>query len=270
MTGALVKSTVLHAAALLLAWFGVPSLFEDPPLAPTVVTVAMVPVAPERNLPPEPVAETPPPEPAAVPDSPRPSNKPPAPAREAAVVPVPTRLLDQTARPKRKPPPPRAAPRALAEETPPAPDPLDFEQALEQLAENAPPPAADPSPPAADPLERLLARADTPFRLDARLSMAEIDAIRSQIQRNWSVPAGAEDAHEMTVTLHLQLAPDGTVYHVEVVERARMRRDSFFRTMAESAVRAVQLTGRIRGLSSDSYQKWRDINIRFNPRDMFR
>jgi len=101
------------------------------------------------------------------------------------------------------------------------------------------------------------------------LSMTEIDSIRAQIHRNWNLPAGARDAQTMTVTLRIQLARDGTVRSVEVVDAARMQEDPFFRTMAESAVRAVNRTGQIKNLSPDNYSLWRDIAVRFDPREMF-
>jgi len=118
-------------------------------------------------------------------------------------------------------------------------------------------------------IDRLLAAADTTFRADSPLSMTEIDSIRAQIQRNWTVPAGAQDAQMMIVKLRIQLGPDGSVRRVDIVEKDRMSAEPFFRTMAESAVRAVKRTGQIENLSPDKYHLWRDITVKFDPRDMF-
>ena len=116
----------------------------------------------------------------------------------------------------------------------------------------------------------MLARDDTPRRLDAPLSQTVIDDIKWQIQRNWSsVPTGAEDAHEVIVILRLQLGPDGAVRKVTVVDKARMAGDAVFRAMAESAVRAVWKTKRIERLPPDTYAQWHDIKLTFNPEDMF-
>ncbi len=309
MTGAVFKSALWHIAAILFAWAGLPILADDPPPGDPVIIVEMVSIAEMRNLPvatiappvspvevpPSPAAEpeaalttaaalpspvalpepapalpaVPEPEPAPAadpaPESPSIPSPPPRPAREAAPEPEReevARLPDSIDRPKRKPRPPQ----------------FDFDRALERiddiertLASREPeaPENERPREAAPDPVEHLLARADDPYRADTALTMTEIDAIRAQIQRNWAVPAGAESAHEMTVTLRLRLGIDGTVQSVEVVETARMERDSFFRTMAESAVRAVRRTARIDGLSADSYRLWRDIEMRFNPKDMF-
>lgn len=309
MFGAVVKSVAGHAVVIVLAWAGLPQLFADPPAAETVVVVQMVAVAERRNLPSaavappapgaEPVPETAPdadvaptevaaaapapprrreasepapaprapqapaPEAAARPEAapePLPATAPRRPPTPAATETAAVRLPDDVRRPSRKPrPPPR----------------MDFDRALERIediAEALPTPETrDQAPPAAeaDPIDRLLASQESRFRPDAALTMTEIDAIRTQIQRNWDVPVGAADAHEMIVTLRLRLGPDGTVQSVEVVEQARMGRDSFFRTMAESAVRAVKRTARIENLSASTYRTWRDIKVRFNPKDMF-
>ena len=153
---------------------------------------------------------------------------------------------------------------------------LDFEAALQSLDDLEPAPPTPEAETAAvaevpDLIEALLAEAPTPYRFDIPLSQTEVDAIRSQIQRHWNVPAGALGAHEMKVTLHLRLGRDGTVERVEVVEadRRRMLTDGFFRTMAESAVRAVHKTGQIKYLSPEKYEQWRDIKVTFDPKEMY-
>jgi len=159
----------------------------------------------------------------------------------------------------------------------PTPPPrLDFDAALQSLEEmepapRQPEPEPEAQPAAIDPIDQLLAEAETTYRSDIPLSQTEIDAIRSQIQRNWNVPAGARDAHEMRVTLRLQLRRDGTVERVDVDEsdRARMRTDTFYRSMAESAVRAVRKTGQIQYLSPEKYEQWRDIKLTFDPKEMY-
>ncbi len=331
MLGAAVKSAMGHTAAIVLAWTGLPSLFDDPQPTEAVVVVALAPVAERRNLPdaasetPPAPLEPPPPAPEAAPEPPArmaalappppaakpPPPPPPAPARPApapaappepsAAAPAPAplpplpaarpeaRLPDGVTAPKRKPRPPQPQRRAEPRPEPaPAPPRRDFERALEQIddletalaqrdqedeaAEPEAAPAADtPAPAPADPIDRLLAQARTPepYRPDERLGMTEIDSIRAQIQRQWAVPAGAEDAHEMVVTLRLQLAEDGAVRAVSVIEQTRMSADSFYRTMAESAVRAVRRAAPIQGLSPHNHALWRDITLRFNLRDMF-
>ncbi len=278
MLHAVIKSGLLHVVVMLLVYTGMPVLLSDPPPQETVTTAMFVPIAEARNLPnllpvvePEPEPEPEPPEPAPAEAAPPPPT-PPAPMPVVAPPPEPepepepelvevVRLPEAIVRPRPKPAsPPR----------------LDFEAALQSLddLEPAPPtPEAETAEAAEAPdlIEALLAEADTPYRFDIPLSQTEVDAIRSQIQRNWNVPAGALGAHEMKVTLRLQLGRDGTVERVEVVEadRRRMLTDGFFRTMAESAVRAVRRTGQIKYLSPEKYEQWRDIKVTFDPKEMY-
>ncbi|HEX9646867.1 MAG TPA: cell envelope integrity protein TolA [Alphaproteobacteria bacterium] len=305
MLRAAMRSGLLHIAVIVAAYVGLPHLLEEAPTAENVIVVDMVQVAEQRNLPNRMIEPEPQPEPEPEPvkqEAPKVEPPPPPPPPEAAEAPPPVPAPEPAAEPTPPPEPEIAAPAPAPEPTPepepeplaaeaaplPAeidrpirkpepPSPLDFEQALKSLeaAASEPPqprrePEPEPAPPAAaDPIETLLAAADTPFRRDAPLSMTEIDNIREQIRRNWNVPAGARDAQITEVTLRIQLAQDGTVRRVEVVDQERMRRDPFFRTMAESAVRAVNKTGRIVNLSPDKYHLWRDMVVTFDPKEMF-
>jgi outer membrane biosynthesis protein TonB len=102
------------------------------------------------------------------------------------------------------------------------------------------------------------------------LSLSEKDAIRSQIAKCWSVPAGAKDAHELIVTLDIQLAEDGSVLKVELAnsDKARYSRDTFFRAAADSAMRAVHLCSPLKDLPPDKFSTWRDMELTFDPKEM--
>lgn len=299
MLRALGNSIVLHFVVITAVYVGVPHLFEAPPLQETVTTATFVPIAEARNLPDiMPVVDEPEPEPepSEAPPPPRvedtpPPPPPPAPEPEIA---EPEPIVEPEPVAAVEPPPPLPEPMPeVAEPEPvevaalpqeiqrprdkPRPPPrLDFDAALQSLEEmepapRQPEPETEAPPEAVDPIEQLLAEADSPYRSDIPLSQTEIDTIRSQIQRNWNVPAGARDAHEMRVTLRLQLRRDGTVERVDVDEndRARMRTDPFYRSMAESAVRAVRKTERIQYLSPEKYEQWRDIRLTFDPKEMY-
>ena len=102
------------------------------------------------------------------------------------------------------------------------------------------------------------------------LSISELDAIRRQIERCWNVPAGAKDAQDMVVEIHVDMNPDRTVREFKVVNSARMNSDQYFRAMAESAVRAILRCGRDQPLQlpPDKYDTWRSFTLSFNPREM--
>lgn len=126
-------------------------------------------------------------------------------------------------------------------------------------------------------LERLAAKvADSepqkptpPSRIhDQALTMSEIDAIRYQIEKCWSVPAGARDAEELVVKIRVFLNPDGSLSQAPEIVESAQQGDSFYRTAAESARRAVQLCAPLKHLPPDKYQRWRELTLTFNPRQM--
>jgi hypothetical protein len=138
--------------------------------------------------------------------------------------------------------------------------PQDKPRSIAELVENAlkdrPQPQASPSPDRA---------------LDQPMTMSEIDAIRYQIQRCWSVPAGARDAGDLVVRLRVFLNPDGSLSRApEIVEggRAPSVGEEFYRAAAESARRAVQVCSPLKNLPPAKYEKWRELTLTFNPKDM--
>jgi hypothetical protein len=112
----------------------------------------------------------------------------------------------------------------------------------------------------------------TPTRVATQpLTLSEKDAIRVQIERCWSVPAGAKDAENLIVRIRIFLNPDGSLRgQPEIVDRARMEQpgEEYFRTAAESARRAVLKCTPLQQLPVTKYERWRDIELTFNPREM--
>ena len=101
----------------------------------------------------------------------------------------------------------------------------------------------------------------------ATLSQNEIDALRAQIQACWNPPAGALEAKELVVRVRLQLKQDGALS----AEPALLNRGSHpvFQIAAESAIRAIKRCQPYK-LPIAKYQIWRDVEVTFDPREMFR
>jgi hypothetical protein len=74
--------------------------------------------------------------------------------------------------------------------------------------------------------------------LAGQLRASELDMIRDQIARCWSVPAGARDAKDLVIEIKVVADPDGTVRQATIVDQGRLGSDPFFRAAAESARRA--------------------------------
>jgi hypothetical protein len=65
------------------------------------------------------------------------------------------------------------------------------------------------------------------------------DDLRAAIEKNWNIPLGLTHAEAYTVSLRLHLTPDGVVTQIDVLDD---QDDSDFRTLAESARRAILIT----------------------------
>ena len=99
-----------------------------------------------------------------------------------------------------------------------------------------------------------------------RLTQSEIDALRAQIQACWNPPVGAENAQDLVVRVRVQFRTDGTLS----AEPSLMNRGSspYFQVAAESAMRAVRRCQPYT-LPAAKYDIWRDVEVTFDPRDMF-
>lgn len=102
------------------------------------------------------------------------------------------------------------------------------------------------------------------------LALSEMDALKYQLAQCWNVPTGAMDAENLIVDIRVQVGPDRVVRAAEIVDQGRYNSDTFFRAAADSARRAM-FNPRCTPLAlpPDKYDLWKDILIRFNPKDMF-
>lgn len=292
MRRSVIWSAALHLLVVALAVIGLPRLWDTGPAtdAPVVVEVVRVDekttaeAPPKRELPvPEkPVEKAPPPEPPQA--KPRTAEPPPspkvaeAPEPKAEKVPVAPKPKPEKKAEKKKEEKPEAKkpvpPRTIAKARPrpkPLPPKEDFIQSvLRDVApdERAPTPrkAPEKTPPAPQPQPEKPATRQAP--VDAQVTTSEIDAIRHTIEQCWVVPAGARDAEGLVVSIRVWVNPDGRVREARILDQSRMYRDPYFRTAAESALRAV-LNPRCSPLPipPKKYDQFREIVLDFNPKD---
>lgn len=109
-------------------------------------------------------------------------------------------------------------------------------------------------------------------RLEA-LTISEKDLIANKIRGCWNVNAGVENAEKMIVELKAYVNKDGRISSVRILN---MKNDPVFRSMAESAKRAIYVCD---GLGAESpfkilstkhpenYSSWKEIYLRMNPID---
>lgn len=101
----------------------------------------------------------------------------------------------------------------------------------------------------------------------ATLSQSEIDALRAQIQACWNPPAGTLEAKELIVRVRLQLRQDGSLSADPML--LNRGNHPIFQIAAESALRAIKRCQPYK-LPISKYAIWRDVEVTFDPRDMFR
>jgi colicin import membrane protein len=102
----------------------------------------------------------------------------------------------------------------------------------------------------------------------ANLSQSEIDALRRRIASCWSIPAGAEDAANLTVVFRVIFRRDGTIERgPDAVEGSV---SPFGPAFADSGRRAILQCQPYTMLNPAHYDTWKDIEIGFKPSDMFK
>ncbi|MEA2981596.1 MAG: hypothetical protein QOF09_3419 [Alphaproteobacteria bacterium] len=101
----------------------------------------------------------------------------------------------------------------------------------------------------------------------AQLSQSEIDALRKRLGECWNPPAGATNGGQLKVVLRVLFKPDATVATPPQLVAATA--SPFGPAMAESAKRAILTCQPFTMLRADHYQQWKDIEITFDPREMF-
>ena len=256
-------SAALHLGVVVVAAVGLPFIpsrvFDDsPPIEVELVRVD------DRTTPPKPPEPKIEPKPLPVAEAPKPEPPKPEPPKAEPPKPEPLPLAKPKPAEALAPPPPTP----LAKPKPPAEkdDSKSFDMGriaalLNRMRKpEAPSPAPAPAPPSPP--------SPPAITLQAPLTVSEIDLIRQQFYHCWSVPAGARDAGDLVVRVRVSLNPDGSLRgQPELVDSSRLN-DAFWRAAAESALRAVRKCEPLRHLPPGKYERWREIELTFNPKDM--
>jgi hypothetical protein len=101
------------------------------------------------------------------------------------------------------------------------------------------------------------------------LTLNEEDALKAQIFGCWSIPLGLPYNENLLVRIKLKLKPDGSVIKTEILDHARMNKpgQGFYKVLAESALRAIQLCQPLR-VPTTGYERWKDLQLNFDAREM--
>ncbi len=101
------------------------------------------------------------------------------------------------------------------------------------------------------------------------LTLSEEDALKAQIFGCWSIPLGLPYNENLLVRIKLKLKPDGSVIKTEILDHVRMNKpgQGFYKVLAESALRAIQLCQPLR-VPTTGYERWKDLQLNFDAREM--
>jgi outer membrane biosynthesis protein TonB len=102
----------------------------------------------------------------------------------------------------------------------------------------------------------------------AKVSQNELDALRARLAKLWNVPAGARNPDELRVEIRVRLGRDGRLSAPPTVLTSG--HSVLFMTAREAAVRALYQGQPFDMLSPATYEEWKEIDIMFDPREMFR
>ncbi len=102
----------------------------------------------------------------------------------------------------------------------------------------------------------------------AQLSQSELDALRARLMALWNPPVGIKDPEEFVIRIRIRLGRDGRLTAPPQVMTSG--RGQLYDSARDSAVRAVFRGQPFDMLKPEHYAVWKDIEVTFDPRDMFR
>jgi len=101
-----------------------------------------------------------------------------------------------------------------------------------------------------------------------QLSQSELDALRARLRELWNPPLAPSNPEELVVVVEVKFRPDGTVEgQPRVLSSGRTPMAAAAR---DSAVRALLRGQPFTMLRREHYELWKDIEIKFDPREMIR
>ncbi len=286
----LLYSVSAHALVFAVGYYGMPQLRRQMPVVDVPIVVDVIQLDEKTNIPSgkqetksetKPVTEdkpapSPPPTPVKAEEPPPEATPEPIPEPEKKVVTQPKPKVKAKPKLKPKPKPPPGLAKVRPRHKPKPPNAFTsvlktVEELTRKLTSNRDKPKKEKKKD--DAFSQIASRLDGPVASSIssqNVTISEIDMLRRQIAKCWNIPAGAKDAQDINIEIEVKMNPDGTVRQARVVDQGRMRSDSFFRSSAEAALRAVY-NPRCQPfkLSRDKYTQWKTMALNFNPKEMF-
>jgi len=102
------------------------------------------------------------------------------------------------------------------------------------------------------------------------LTISEADALASLLRQNWNLDPGAMGLENLQVEILVYLSRDGFIQKIEYADMRRFNSDPSYRSVAESAHRAVIATQQafreVFGVKyANRYDAWKILRLHFDP-----
>lgn len=115
--------------------------------------------------------------------------------------------------------------------------------------------------------ESLKGETNKEFNSNLPMTISEVDAIKSQITRNWNTTAfSGADSKGMNVTVFIELDMDGNV--LKVSPKHGNNSSPYYNAFVESALRAIKQSSPLKELNKDKFHSWREIEFNFDSEGM--
>jgi colicin import membrane protein len=101
----------------------------------------------------------------------------------------------------------------------------------------------------------------------SQLSQSELDALRARLMALWNPPVGIQNPEDFVIRVRIRLGRDGRLNGAPMVLTSG--NGIMFNTARDSAIRAVFRGQPFDMLKPEHYDTWQDIEVTFDPRDMF-
>ena len=100
-----------------------------------------------------------------------------------------------------------------------------------------------------------------------KMTLSEIDVLRVQIQKCWTIPAGIRNAEKRIIRVQLGLSREGNIILGPIVVNRAGLGNRYFRIAAESVLRAIRRCQPFE-MPLDKYHEWRELELNFDPQNM--
>ena len=251
-----IGAVLLHAGIIVATFFTLSHRLDIADQSQPVVPVDLVTIGEKTNIAPT-VQEQPKTEPKDQdqPPSPQPDVQQAAPAPSQDAAPPD----DAPSEPKLATPPPPIVPK-LKPRPEQKSEKFDINNIMALLDKRAP--AAAPPPNA-----KVSNRTNKGFGAQNAMTADLRAMLQSMIYKCWSPPVGALRSDDLVVTFEVTLNPDGTVASAASPSTSRDNPNAYNYAAGTAAERAIY-TCQPYKLPADEYIQWRDVKLRFDPRDM--